>query len=171
MFVRARGKGGSVSEPETFEVATKCLEAWSSGDFATARTLLRDDVTFVGPLGSGGGVESYMNCLVDLSHHVTRAEPIKVVVDGDDACIIYDLVTDAGGSVPTSDWYHVQDGKISSVRAYFDTRALGAGSGSGSGTHDQQSAAPFGALAARRILPSVLPALVSAEMELAESST
>lgn len=86
-----------MSEPETFEVATKCLEAWSSGDFATARTLLRDDVTFVGPLGSGGGVESYMNSLVDLSRHVASAEPIKVVVDGDDACIIYDLVTDAGG--------------------------------------------------------------------------
>jgi hypothetical protein len=94
---RANGKGWSVSEPETFEVATKCLEAWSSGDYATARTLLRDDVTFVGPLGSGGGVESYMNSLVDLSRHVASAEPIKVVVDGDDACIIYDLVTDAGG--------------------------------------------------------------------------
>jgi ketosteroid isomerase-like protein len=156
-----------MSEPETFEVATKCLEAWSSGDFATARTLLRDDVTFVGPLGSRGGVESYMNRLLDLSHHVTSAEPIKVVVDGDDACIIYDLVTDAGGFVPTSDWYHVQDGKISSVRAYLDPRALIAGSG----THDGQSAAPFGAPAGRRIFPSILPALVSAEMELAESST
>jgi len=69
--------------------------------------------------------------------------------------------------VPTSDWYHVQDGKISSVRAYFDTRALTAGSG----THGRQSAAPFGPPAGRRILPSILPALVSAEMELAESST
>jgi ketosteroid isomerase-like protein len=168
MFVRGKGKGGvGVSEPETFEVATKCLEAWSSGDFATARTLLRDDVTFVGPLGPDGGAESYMNRLVDLSHHVTSAEPIKVLVDGDDACIFYDLVTDAAVSVPTSDWYHVQDGKISSVRAYFDTRALTAGSD----THDHQSAAQFGAPAGRRILPSILPALVSAEMELAESST
>ena len=113
-----------MSEPETFAVATKCLEAWSSGDFATARTLLRDDVTFVGPLGSGGGVESYMNRLVDLSRQVTSAEPKKVLVDGDDACIIYDLVTDAGAPCLTSDWYHVQDGKITSVRAYFDTRAL-----------------------------------------------
>lgn len=102
-----------MSEPETFEVATKCLEAWSSGDFATARTLLREDVTFVGPLGPDGGAESYMNRLVDLSHHVTSAEPIKVLVDGDDACIFYDLVTDAAVSVPTSDWYHVQDRKIS----------------------------------------------------------
>lgn len=156
-----------MSEPETFEVATKCLEAWSSGDFATVRTLLRDDVTFVGPLGSGGGVESYMNSLVDLSHHVASAEPIQVVVDGDDACIIYDLVTDAGGSVPTSDWYHVQDGKITSVRAYFDTCALNASDG----THDQQSSAQSGAPASGRFLPSILPALVSAEMELAESTT
>lgn len=153
-------------EPETFEVATKGLEAWSSGDFATARTLLRDDVTFVGPLGSGGGVESYMNRLMDLSHHVTSAEPIKVLVDGDDACIIYDLVTDSAGSVPTSDWYHVQDGKISSVRAYFDTRGLTAGSGN----HDHQSAVNTGAPALRGIPPTILPALVSAEMELAESS-
>jgi ketosteroid isomerase-like protein len=155
-----------VSEPETFEIATKCLEAWSSGDFATARTLLRDDVTFVGPLGSGGGVESYMNRLVDLSRHVTSAEPIKVLVDGDDACIIYDLVTDSAGSVPTSDWYHVQDGKISSVRAYFDSRALTAGSG----TQDHRPGVTAGAPGLRGILPTILPALVSAEMELAESS-
>jgi hypothetical protein len=69
--------------------------------------------------------------------------------------------------VPTSDWYHVQDGKITSVRAYFDTRALSAGRD----THDQQSSAQSGAPAGGRILPSILPALVSAEMELAESTT
>jgi ketosteroid isomerase-like protein len=152
-----------VSEPETVAIATKCLQAWSSGDFETARSLVRDDVTFVGPLGSAGGIDAYMGRLIDLAQQVTSAEPKKVLVDGDDVCIIYDLFTNSAGVVPTSDWYHVKDGMIDSVHAYFDARPL-ASAGDDHG-HTSGRVPRTG-----RTSPTGLPALVSAEMELAHTS-
>lgn len=109
----------------TAVIATKSLQAWTTGDFAKTRALCHDDVTFVGPLGTADGVEDYMNGVRGLSKIVKTAEPQKILVDGEDVCIIYDLVTDTpAGTVPTVGWYHVEDGKISSVRAFFDPRPL-----------------------------------------------
>jgi ketosteroid isomerase-like protein len=109
----------------TAVIATKSLQAWTTGDFAKTRALCHDDVTFVGPLGTADGVEDYMNGVRGLSKIVKAAEPRKVLADGDDVCIIYDLVTDTpAGTVPTVAWYHVEDGKIASVRAFFDPRSL-----------------------------------------------
>ena len=50
---------------------------------------------------------------------------------GDNVCIIYDLVTKTPPArIPTAGWYRVQDGKVTSVRAFFDPRPLmPAGSG------------------------------------------
>jgi ketosteroid isomerase-like protein len=153
-----------MSEPETAFIATTCLEAWSTGDFATARSLLREDVTLDSPLGSANGVEASMNRLADLAQQVIRADQKRVLVDGDDVCIMYDLVTVSAGTVPTSDWYHVAAGKIDSVRAYFDSRRLRAQE------PGPESAAPGvpRAVAGRRYGAHWLPALVSAEMELAD---
>lgn len=151
-------------KPDAVAVATTCLEAWSSGDFATARSLLCDDVTFVGPLGTAGGLEACLSELVSRAHQVKSAEPRKVLVNGDDVCIMYDLVTISAGTVPTSDWYHVEDGKIDSVHAYFDARRLVPGGGSKTPGTPSRS----GVVVGGTVLPSTLPARFSAEMEIAE---
>jgi ketosteroid isomerase-like protein len=145
-------------------IATTCLEAWTSGDFATARSLLQDDGSFVGPLGANEGVEEYMAELEGLAKITTGAERQRMVVDGDDVCILYDLVTVSAGPLPTSTWYHIQDGKIDSVRAYFDARPLAQ-------RHDSAASDPVDdrRLGVERPTdPSVLPVFLSAEMEIAE---
>jgi ketosteroid isomerase-like protein len=45
--------GLEVTMPQTDarSVATRFLEAWSSGDFETTEALLHENVTFTGPLG------------------------------------------------------------------------------------------------------------------------
>ena len=49
----------------------------------------------------------------------------KWTPDGDDVCILYDLVTnDPPDTIPTVGWYRVKDGKVVSVRAFFDPRPL-----------------------------------------------
>jgi ketosteroid isomerase-like protein len=145
-------------------VVTKCLGAWTSGDFATARSLLRDDVSFDGPLGANQGVEDYVAQLEGLSKIVRGAEQKKVIVDGDDVCVLYDLLTISAGPLPTSSWYHIADGKIDAVRTYFDTRLLTqvansptSPSAPSDGPGDRQ---PSG--------PSTLPVFFSAEMEIAD---
>jgi ketosteroid isomerase-like protein len=156
-----------MSEPETAVIATTCLEAWSTGDFATARSLLRENITLESPLGSAKGVEASMSRLVNLAQQVIRADRRRVLVDGDDVCIMYDLVTVSAGTVPTSDWYHVEAGKIDSVRAYFDSRRLRAGA---TGPDPASLGVPRPP-AVRRYVPQWLPSLVSAEMELAEMNS
>jgi ketosteroid isomerase-like protein len=151
-----------MSELDAGTIATTCLEAWTSGDFETARSLLRDDGTFVGPFGAGEGVEEYMAELEGLAKVTTGAERRRIVVDGDDVCILYDLVTESAGPLPTSTWYHIQDGKIDSVRDYFDARPLARGD-------DGRDPEPVDRLLEVDHLadPFVLPVFQSAEMEIA----
>jgi ketosteroid isomerase-like protein len=106
-------------------VATACLEAWTTGDLDRTRTLLHDDVTFAGPLASTEGVDDYMTGIDRMSAIVSRADQQQVLVDGDDVCIVYDLVTnDPPAMIPTVGLYRIRDGKVVSVRAFFDPRPL-----------------------------------------------
>lgn len=110
-------------EPKT--LASQCLAAWSSGDLDTTRSLLADDVTFAGPLGSTEGADAYIEGIQGMVKIIERADQQEVFAEGDNVCVIYDLVTKAPrATIPTVGWYKVRAGKISSVRAFFDPRPL-----------------------------------------------
>jgi ketosteroid isomerase-like protein len=103
--------------------ASKCLEAWSSGDLETTRALLADDVIFTGPMGHTVGADDYVSGVAGLADNVTRVELKKLIVEGDDVCIMYDLFSKQAGALPTVGWYHfADDDRIDSVQAYFDPR-------------------------------------------------
>ena len=104
------------------QVADGFFTAWTTKDFARARSLLHDDVSFKGPLESFSDADSYVASLQQLSGIVTGAEKQKVFVDGDDVCVIYDLRTAPVPSSRTCEWYRVRDGKIASVSVVFDAR-------------------------------------------------
>jgi ketosteroid isomerase-like protein len=113
----------SGTDPRT--VATECLKAWTTGDLDRTRALLHDDVTFTGPMASTVGVDEYMTGIDRMSAIVSRVEHTEVVADGDSVCVAYDLITnDPPATIPTVGWYRIRDGKIVSVRAYFDPRPL-----------------------------------------------
>lgn len=107
------------------DVAERCLAAWSSGDLETTRSLLHDDVTFTGPLGATEGADAYIEGIQAMVKIVETAEQCEVFGEGEDVCIIYDLVVHTPAvRIPTAGWYRVRDGKITSVRAFFDPRPL-----------------------------------------------
>lgn len=118
-----------MSELDPGSVATTYVHAWTTGDFATARSLLRDDVTFVGPLGTTDGAEDAMAGLQRMSEMVKGVDQKQVIVDGGDVCVVYDLLTESAGAIPTAGWYHVRDGRIDAIQAFFDPRPLLAGRG------------------------------------------
>jgi hypothetical protein len=116
-------------------IATDCLHAWTSGDFETARSLLAEDVVFVGPLGAVEGLAACMQGLRELAQFVKGVERKKVISAGDDVCVIYDLLVVSAPPVPTAGWYHIREGKIDSVRAFFDARLFpGSANGPVAGT-------------------------------------
>ncbi|HWE67089.1 MAG TPA: nuclear transport factor 2 family protein [Acidimicrobiales bacterium] len=151
-----------MSESAAAAIATKCLEAWTSGDLGTVRAMLQDDVTYVGPLNTAGGVEAYLNGLAALAQDVRSAQPRKILVDGDDVCIIYDVVTESSRTVPMTDWYHVREGKIDTVRAYFDASGFTGGVGT------ESRPTPARPADREQGIPTHLPLRVSAETELAD---
>src|SRR5439155_10928840 len=93
---------------------------WKRG-MAGARTYLHDDLSFVGPFESFQRPEPYLEALGKLHHIVERVEPRRTFVDGDDVCILYDMVTyTPAGTAFICEWYRVRGDKIGSIRAVFD---------------------------------------------------
>jgi hypothetical protein len=82
-----------MSSPNTRTIAEEFFAAWTTGDFDTARRLLHDDVSFQGPIDAFDNAEAYLAALRGLSQIVNGAEQQHVFVDGDDVCVIYDLIT------------------------------------------------------------------------------
>ena len=106
------------------KVASECLAAWTGGDVDSVRAMIHDDVTFDGPLGHTEGADEYMEGLRGIARIVKGADQHKVVVDGDEVFIVYDLLTDTAPPIPTVGWYRVPDGRIASLRVFFDPRPL-----------------------------------------------
>jgi len=105
------------------EIVQSHQAALGAGDFATARTLMRDDMTFQGPFDTFTTADEYLAALKRLAAIIERIELKKVFVDGDDVCVLYDMVTNTpAGTAFIAEWYQVKEGKISSLRAVFDAR-------------------------------------------------
>jgi hypothetical protein len=56
---------------------------------------------------------------------IRATEEQMVFVDGNDVCMIYDLVTNVPAEpISTAEWYHLRGHRISSVRTFCDPRTL-----------------------------------------------
>jgi predicted SnoaL-like aldol condensation-catalyzing enzyme len=92
-------------------------------DWIKARSYLKDDMKFHGPLAKYDEPEPYIEDLKGLHHIVKGVEMRKVFQDGNDVCLLYDMITDtAAGTAFICEWYRVDDEKISSIRVVFDAR-------------------------------------------------
>jgi len=105
------------------EIVMAYQRALGKADFASARRYMHDDLSFVGPFESFNKPEPYLEALRKLHHIIARVEPRKTFVDGDDVCLLYDMVTNTpAGTAFICEWYRVRGDKIASVRAVFDAR-------------------------------------------------
>lgn len=97
-------------------------KAIQAGDYSGARKLVHDDLAFQGPIDRFHKADDYIHALQKLSTIVDHIDILKVFEDGNDVCLLCDLVTRTVGTAFVVEWYKVKDGKIGSVRAVFDTR-------------------------------------------------
>src|SRR5262249_35778473 len=105
------------------EIVKSYQAALGAGDVAAARTLMQDDMAFQGPFETFSTADAYLEALKKLSTIIDHIDLKKVFVNGDDVCVLYDMVTKTpAGTAFIAEWYHVQDGKIASLRAVFDAR-------------------------------------------------
>jgi SnoaL-like domain len=98
-------------------------KALGSGDWKSARSFLKDDLRFKGPVAEYDRPEPYIEDLKRLHGIVERVDMKKVFVDGDDVCLLYDMVTNTpAGTAFICEWYHVEGPKVGAIRVVFDAR-------------------------------------------------
>ena len=88
---------------------------------------MQDNMTFQGPLDTFNTADQYLESLKRLASIIQRIDLKKVFVDGDDVCVLYEMVTNTpAGTAFIGEWYQVKDSKIAYVRAVFDARPFAA---------------------------------------------
>ena len=107
--------------------ATTYFESWRAHDFERLRTILADDVTFTGPMGTASGADDYVSSLAGFAEQLDDIAVEKMVADGDDVLTWFHLVPKGGDPVPVVNWCHLEDGRVQRVRVTFDPRPLLAG--------------------------------------------
>jgi hypothetical protein len=96
-------------------------DALGSGDWAAARGFLKDDLKFKGPIAQYERPEPYIEDLKRLHIIVKDVQMKKIFVDGNDVCLLYDMVTNTPARTAfICEWHHVEGSKIGSIRVVFD---------------------------------------------------
>jgi len=109
------------------EIVESYQAALGKGDFATARTLMQDNMTFQGPLDTFNTADDYLESLKRLASIIQRIDLKKVFIDSEDVCVLYDMVTNTpAGTAFIAEWYQVSGGKIAALHAVFDARPFAA---------------------------------------------
>lgn len=102
------------------EVVMSLVKALNEQDFKTARSYVSDNLSFVAPLASHNNAEAYFK---DMERLRIKFDIKKVFVDADDVCLLYDF---SAGPITLfgCGWYHVQDGKVSSLKVVYDSKPI-----------------------------------------------
>jgi SnoaL-like protein len=109
------------------EIVESYRVALGKGDFASARNLMQDNMIFEGPLDTFNKADDYLEANKKLSSIIQRIDLKKVFVDGEDVCVLYEMVTNTpAGTAFIAEWYQVRGSKIAYVRAVFDARPFAA---------------------------------------------
>jgi len=108
-------------------IVDEYFELWSQCKYDECDRLLSRNLRFEGPFDRFEDSASFVEAVKRLAPIVKEIRKRKEFVDGPDVCIIYDFVTNTpAGTVPIAEWFHVENGKISSIQAIFDARPFAA---------------------------------------------
>lgn len=109
------------------KVVNDYQQALGKGDFDAARRCLHDNLSFRGPIDTFSSPEPYLESLKKLHHIIQRIDMKKIFVDGNDACVLYDMVTNTpAGTAFIAEWYQVKGDRIAEIRVVFDARPFAA---------------------------------------------
>ncbi len=108
------------TENKAKETVLSFIKVINEEEFDMGREYINEDLSFIGVMGSRTGADTYINEMKGLK---IKYKIEKAFVDGDDVCLIYDLLMN-GITIYGCGWYHLINGKISSIKVVFDPRSL-----------------------------------------------
>jgi hypothetical protein len=101
------------------------FEAWNAREFDAFQSLLADNVTFRGPLGTADGPAECRAGIEGMSKGLgARVEIVTMLGEGPEVITWFHLHTNHAPPVPVANYARVNDGKVTAVRAAFDPRPL-----------------------------------------------
>ena len=84
---------------------------------------LHDNVVFESPLGRYEGIASFRKGLADFFRILKSIEVVRLTAD-DNTCAAVLKIDTIFGMIPSLEYFFVADGKITSIRIYYDPRPL-----------------------------------------------
>jgi len=106
------------------ELAETYFAAWQDQDADRLRAILADNVTFEGPLATIDNADEAVEGLMRLAAATTELEVLTRLADGDDVITWFEISTEDAGPLPTANWSHVENDRITAIRVAFDPRPL-----------------------------------------------
>ncbi len=109
---------------DTGNILKRFYDAVVKRDLTTARKYLKDDLLFVGLFETYHSADDYITALSGLLSVTVRLDVKKIIAQGNDAAIFFELQTKAPaeGTVLVAEWHQFKDGKIAHVESAFDGR-------------------------------------------------
>ena len=110
------------------DILRKFYSAVQKKDIAAARGYLDDDLVFVGLFETYPNAEKYIAALTGLLQIAVRLEVKKIIAEGSDVAVFFELETVAPAAATTlvAEWHQVRNGKIFRARSAFDGRPFAA---------------------------------------------
>ena len=106
---------------EPAHIARAYVQALGDKELGTIEALLAPDVEYTGPAMTLSSAAEVLTALRRIGAILVRTAIRRVFAQGDEACVIYDFVTDTPiGTVPTVEWLRIEGGRIRSVNLYYD---------------------------------------------------
>ncbi|SFE07734.1 Limonene-1,2-epoxide hydrolase [Chitinophaga sp. CF118] len=102
------------------EVVLALINAINHEDFQGARAYASTDMQFQGVLGAHYGAEAYF---LDMEKMKLKYDIKRIFADGNDVCLLYNLDI-SGVTIFSCGWYHVEDGRVKSLKVVFDPRPI-----------------------------------------------
>jgi len=114
--------------PEAGEILRKFYAAVIKKDIAEARKYLNDDLLFLGLFETYHNAEEYIAALTKLLQVTVRLDVKRVIAEGNDVAVFFELETKAPVAATTlvAEWHQVKNGKITRVESAFDGRPFAA---------------------------------------------
>lgn len=95
--------------------------AWTTGDFVTARRCLADDVDFKGSIDTFHKADDLVGELKGFHGMLRGVKLLKSFFDQDGAALLYDCDTmTPAGVIRAAEYFSTSNGKISEIRLVFD---------------------------------------------------
>lgn len=106
------------------QIAELYFDCWAKGDPEPLRPCLAPDVSFDGPLASTTGADEFIEGIRGMFAATTGNEVRLRLADNSDVITWSEMRFDDKPPMPVANWTHVEDGRITAVRALFDPRPI-----------------------------------------------